>query len=797
MECCAKKEKCSYMHGDFPCKYYYLGLKCINKDCKFMHGKPLSDNLKQILLKHLDTAPKEILGDFPRIGRENATKMISQTHVKLCQEYNIPLPENEKASNKIPALLEMKLNPPEEFSSKSETRKESSRSSRWQQQQQKDGKSTSQQSRSSSSTKSIAINEPGDMPLSEMRGILSDKQIENMASIGVKIVNHINNLTVSQINDIGLSLATIGEIQATAINMHNKAKKTSDEIAVDSPIAESNAEKEETSADVDMRIFNITEIAAPLKSPDTIMSPNQSDMEGPDNKPSTSLKSVIMSPPQSSTIDYSQYLRDSNLNSNDEENEDEPGGLKIDYASDCEAEERKDSQSEDDQSEEIKTNMSSSNVQLLPPSFDTTAYLNSSSVLSKVDISSSIQQLMEKAAPTEKVSHRDPRVRSSTQKPSETIVELSSPTYKEVNSSSSSSSIQKQEQSRRTSIYEIESPSEDEDINVIKLGKDKDMRVPPFLRDSENGDVDFRFPFAPMTNYIPATEIEASFGTHVFNKYEVKIVDIPKPDYSEIKRSFQKMDIIQDPRLKKLCNLGESNQSNSSSNLDPRKRKQNDSGTTDSVHSNSSASNAGTKRLQISTILQNSKHYNDLSSSQKMIVNDILAELSKQLKVFHSDKSSSKIFDTTFITQNPRLSQILIGLGVFVNAEGDFEEIKEMPIATPQVLPNIHQMPPMIPNIMQQPPPNLMLQPPSFIGTSGNLRPGLLGIAPPNLQTFNFDPQDFAPMNSNQNPNFGNEQNFNRNQRSGNNNSSSSNNNNNNFRNNSHHRNNNYRSNRR
>lgn len=796
MECCAKKEKCSYMHGDFPCKYYYLGLKCINKDCKFMHGKPLSDNLKQILLKHLDTAPKEILGDFPRIGRENATKMISQTHIKLCQEFNIPLPENEKASNKIPALLEMKLNPPEEFSSKSENRKESSRSSRWQQQQ-KDGKSTSQQSRStSSSTKSIAINEPGDMPLSEMRGILSDKQIENMASIGVKIVNHINNLTVFQINDIGLSLATIGEIQATAINMHNNAKKTSDEITVHSPIPESNAEKEEITADVDMRIFNINDVAAPLKSPDdTIMSPNQSDMEGQINKPSTSSKSIIMSPPQSSTIDYSQYLRDSNLNSNDEENEDEPGGLKIDYASDCETEEKKDSQSDDEQSEEVKINLSSSsNVPLLPPSFDTTAFLNSSSVLSKVDISSSIQQLMEKTAPTEKVSHRDPRVRNSTQKSSETIVELSSPTYKEVSSSSSSSSnIQKQEQTRRTSIYEIESPSEDEDINIIKLGKDKDMRVPPFLRDSENGDVDLRFPFAPMTNYIPATEIEASFGTHIFNKYEVKIVDIPKPDYSEIKRSFQKMDIIQDPRLKKLCNLGESNQSSSSSNLDPRKRKQNDSGTTDSVHSSSSTSNAGSKRLQISTILQNSKHYNDLSSSQKMIVNDILAELSKQLKVFHSDKSSSKIFDTTFITQNPRLSQILIGLGVFVNAEGDFEEIKDMPIATPQVLPNIHQMPPIIPNIMQQPPPNLMLQPPNFIGASGNLRPGLLGIAPPNLQPFNFDPQDFTSMN-NQNANFGNEQNFNRNQRSGSNNSSS---NNNNFRNNSHHRNNNYRSNRR
>lgn len=811
MECCAKKEKCSYMHGDFPCKYYYLGLKCINKDCKFMHGKPLSDSLKQILLKHLDTAPKEILGDFPRIGRENATKMISQTHIKLCQEYNIPLQDNEKQStsnsNKIPSLLEMKLNPPDEFSSnssnnnnKNDNRKESGRSTRW-----KDAKSST---RNASITNKTTTSEPGDTPLSEMRGILSEKQIETMAAIGVKTVNHINNLTVSQINEIGLSLATIGEIQATAINMHNKKGKGNCDEQESAASPSGNNEKDEVMVDVDMRILNSCADVAQLKSPDTIMSPNQSDMEAGGHqeihKPSSSIstsKTVLMSPP--STIDYSQYLRDSNLNNDDE---DEPG-LKIDYASDNENDDKKDSQSEDDQSEMKAQNMPT-NVPLLPPSFDTNAFLNSTSVLSKVDISSSIQQLMEKTVSSnDKVTHRDPRMRnSSTQNTSnksatvETTVEIGSPTYKESNIISNINI--RHDQPRRTSIYEIESPDEDVDIKVEK--KDKDMR-PPFMRDSENGDVDFRFPFAPMTNYIPATEIEASYGTHIFEKYQVKVVDIPKPDYSEIRRSFQNMETIQDPRLKKLCGLQDSNQSSSSSsNLDPRKRKNmNDSKEDGGGHSGSSTSNNGPKRLQISTILQNSKHYNELSSSQKMIVNDILAELSKQLKVFHSDKSTSKIFDTTFISQNPRLSQILIGLGVFVNAEGEFEEIKELPIVTPpQVvgLPNVHQMPPtMMPNILQQPPPNLMLQPPNFIGAPPNLRPGLLGIAPPNLPPFNFDPQDaFGSINNQQQgPAFGNEQNFNNNNNT-NNRNSRGNNNSNNFRNNSsHHRNSNYRSNNR
>jgi hypothetical protein len=82
------------------------------------------------------------------------------------------------------------------------------------------------------------------------------------------------------------------------------------------------------------------------------------------------------------------------------------------------------------------------------------------------------------------------------------------------------------------------------------------------------------------------------------------------------------------------------------------------------------------KRLQICAILQNSWHYNELSSSQKLIVNDVLAELSKQLKAFHNDPSPSKIFDTTFISQRPRFQQALIGLGVFVNVAGEFEKMQ-------------------------------------------------------------------------------------------------------------------------
>ncbi|XP_045605880.2 protein suppressor of sable isoform X1 [Procambarus clarkii] len=79
MNCCAKKDKCLYMHKDFPCKHYHTGVKCKSADkCKFSHDR-LSEAARSVLLKHIELAPKDILGDFPRLTKEAAQLVVAIT----------------------------------------------------------------------------------------------------------------------------------------------------------------------------------------------------------------------------------------------------------------------------------------------------------------------------------------------------------------------------------------------------------------------------------------------------------------------------------------------------------------------------------------------------------------------------------------------------------------------------------------------------------------------------------------------------------------------------------------------
>lgn len=222
------------------------------------------------------------------------------------------------------------------------------------------------------------------------------------------------------------------------------------------------------------------------------------------------------------------------------------------------------------------------------------------------------------------------------------------------------------------------SPSDDEEL-ISKIDRDKDSRV-AFLQDAEkvNSDVES---FKQVSEYVPATEIDASLDTHVFEKYELKVVDIVRPDFSKIQHSFRHLKHTQDPRLKMLLGLHDDCVTSTSEiemqhilKVDPRLEEH---------------EQASPIQQQISAILRNSFHYNELGPLHKKAVNEVLDELLQQLKLFHEDPSPDKFFDSEFVAQRPKLQQILYGLNIFVNAKGEFEQVV-------QLMPIVDQLPPLV-----------------------------------------------------------------------------------------------------
>ncbi|XP_023937210.2 protein suppressor of sable isoform X2 [Bicyclus anynana] len=216
MDCCAKRDKCLYMHADFPCKYYHTGLPCIYKEeCKFAHGKPLNEGLKNILLKHIESAPKEILGDFPRLNREGAMKMIQTTQSKLIQQFS----ENTDGQTRnIPSLFDFNIpNPSNNFDSVQSNQFHSDRQnkvspkvrqSRWQ----NDDQSSNLSPNSNVGTSNVLC-------IKNLNGVLTPRQISDLSKMGIENLDQLGQLTVLQLNSIGISLKQITEIQLNTMSI--------------------------------------------------------------------------------------------------------------------------------------------------------------------------------------------------------------------------------------------------------------------------------------------------------------------------------------------------------------------------------------------------------------------------------------------------------------------------------------------------------------------------------------------------------------------------------------------------
>lgn len=392
MECCAKGDKCLYMHGDFPCKFYYLGMKNHNREtCKFSHGKPLTDQLRNVLLKHLETAPKEIIGDFPRLSRENAVNMINAQHQKLLVKFGMEPDPNITASQsniRLPSLLDLITkfpSPTGEHNSNSlsmnlKMKKDKPRKTRWCDQRPNDGSRSTAINQSSSSVQPNQSNE-NEVSLKSLTGVISPEQVENLAKLGIHTIGQLTQLTVLQVIELGLNIAQISELQISALNLQTKnAQLTAAAAAVSSsnvasnitnsspahetpktlstnlessdqdmriPLAQSTGENlnatkshqinETVNQDIDMRILTIPQkvksesieqnvqtsnksIGLPVaQSENNLRNFNTQYNKHSNDQPVNLIKNELPK------IDYSQYLKDANLDSNQSDLEDHLG----------------------------------------------------------------------------------------------------------------------------------------------------------------------------------------------------------------------------------------------------------------------------------------------------------------------------------------------------------------------------------------------------------------------------------------------------------------------------------------
>lgn len=857
MDCCAKREKCLYMHSDFPCKYYYLGLKCKEQDkCLFSHGDPLTDELRVILLKHLETAPQEILGDFPRINRESAVKMVNATHQKLLNK-NKQSEQGGAAdgAEQIPSLLDMMVHGGGDRSAGGGGSK--NRRSRW------CDKNPGPVTGNGGSKASDNNSGEDFLSLKYLNGVISQEQIANLEDMGIHNLDQISQLTVAQLNELGLSISQIHELQLNALNMkklrENIGKQEDQEGAIDPAssskdmdmrITPSHADLQKAVSDigplgggqdVDMRFLPMVNTAGP----EATGNENSNSQEEIDQLP-TALTNFIKTP----TVDYSQYLKDSNLNddddmdhaenSHDDDDDDEENNLKINIEDEPEdsGKDRNGLGSFDwDKEDEDERRP----VQPQPAVFDSKLVSQSTQ---KIDYTKSFgmykpaDEEPEKPSTESCILDRYSDDSDSSKKKSDIFSSrksmysldppgASSPSaakqgYTSPNSTptlgwtptagttSTSTNAKSSSKPLRPSIYDDpcgsdNSDNDDGDSRPSKMyaDRDKDMRLNFLGLDSKMGgddlgasssDVDLRLPFKPiMTNYIPATEIDGSVTSHAPIVYKVHEVDIPKPNYKDIRRNTPRPERTKDPRLRRIFGMynEEDSENNSKADsllqgmrspksaassaappaaaaptgpiaprVDPRtKRSQENKIQSQDGASSGSTSNAKSNpsQLDVQTILLRSSWYTDLSSKHKIMVNQQLAILSTEMKKYHnSDKSTDKLSEFMHqLASNQMLQFILTNLNVYVDDSVAFSEV---PMVSSPPLPLMNVPPPnLMPPINMLPPVNIpppVTKPPSLFdlprfNCPPEVRPGLLGVAP------NMPFEQFLAMgqvNKNNNP---------------------------------------------
>lgn len=866
MDCCAKRDKCLYMHADFPCKYYHTGLPCIYKDeCKFAHGKPLTENLKNILLKHIESAPKEILGDFPRLNREGALKMIQTTQAKLIKQFPEAIESQEKI---IPSLFELNIPHPQipqdnslQFNQFNNERSNKIspkvRQSRWQNENVSQNFNINLSPNNNTNTSNV-------LSIKNLTGVLTPRQISDLTKMGIENLDQLGQLTVLQLNSIGLSLKQITEIQLNTMNIQKLGLINTINDTQTQQFIPSTGTK-----DLDLRVPPVVPVSTNPVVPSDLPGMDvdmrfQPSIIVPAVEDNTNVKVAQKETHISKDmIDIDQYTKDAlKFVSKDKENIDisnesfdhetpvvssepkdvdhrvlpfseetpkPPESIGNIGKNECDTDirflqpeplfknpERRNRRSttDDDDDNNLliddkwyssdeekgikkKSPVASPQQVIMSPQMPRPHVIEPSTVLSrlgdlsKIDISEEVTKLLN----TMKKHTQDVKKENNTEG-TEFAQKSRDPRAKRSPDKSIDHSKQTQKKPTKVSIYECVDGEPTDGRRRTDVDLRKSDFIPAFgdtdLRQSTAGDIDFRLglPFKPLPNYTPASEIDGSINSHPPIPYKLIPIHIPRPDYTDIRNSTAKSQALLDPRLRKVFRLSVE-ESNSDSEkpskpvttaprVDPRKRPK------DNVES--SILEQKVNSLDIQTILQSSNWYKDLSSTQKIFVNQHLAPVTQSIKQFHQEKASGKKFDLGPIQNNTILCNIFTNLGIALGENGEYSYLpkpKEALLKTPVSF-NQNNNPfaniPLAPGAMEGPNMNLLNLPPIALGAMNNMNlgnvhgfnqplsdprggpaPGLLGIAPNIPHNFNNakfgGPNNFGNMPFN-GPGPGNDFNF-------------------------------------
>lgn len=467
---CTKADSCSFMHSEFPCKFYYFGYECKDgSNCKLRHGAALDDNMKDVLWDHVTTAPANLLQRFPCFPNILLKKNFDERHHELI------LMEQEGLLDENKPPVTKDISSPSSSTLLSEVIKTASQ---------------------------VKMSGGAFSELGELVDVLAPEQIAALVGIGVEKLEQLFGLGASALLELGFDFDTLIKIG----NFKEERRRTS------IYTSECNEEKPDPNELIDSALLGSEDLDGSLASAigdqpaltdQELLSILNEDCANPSSAAEEDLSMQDREEPSEIGIG------DNNLESNENLSENDECTLKA-----------------------FRSDAGSECLQLM-------FY---ASVKEKENDRQSLDSIQRTVAQLKRIDSL-----------------LSEPKEQDVSWCSAESDT--------SGDYPKHDSSVSDSVNQ-SFGSDSDSQTC------------FRMPFKSIINrYTPAREIDASNGKYPIAQYKLIPIDIPRPSFDRIRRSFvTQPSNSSDPRIQIMFNVGpaEVRQTNNRSKVchrDPRLKK--------------------------------------------------------------------------------------------------------------------------------------------------------------------------------------------------------------------------------